>query len=333
MNICVVGRQDTELAQHVARSLQVPFYPFTHDYFADTESILRITDARFIADRVVLLVYQFIPSSPEAGGDRYTCINHQFLDLLFLVGQLKLYRAERIVLVVPYIPYSRQEKKTEDGMASPFERALMLLRNSGVDDIIACDLHAVGKFNQSLHQVLLTDLWTTFLQSHLSMYKHNPESLCIASPDQGGVARANAVARHLGAGIAFVRKERPEKDFVIMHDVIGDVQGKVVVLLDDILDTGRTAIQACQMMREQGAVRVIGCFSHGVLSSGSLARLRESCFDEIFLTDTLIFDQKSLPSHVHVVSIVSYLVQHIDRFVQHIMYKEPSCKPRLICHQ
>lgn len=330
MDICVVGKQDTLLAAQLASRLNVPLYTFSHDYFADTESIMRFTYGAGVTNKLVLIVYQFLPSNREAGGDRYTCVNHQFLDILFLVQRLKQHQPAGIILVLPYLPYSRQEKKDDCCAASPFELALSLLAHVGVRSVIASDVHGGAGDVQGIYEICLDGQWAQFLQKYFHNHNITSDQVSILSPDQGGIPRARALATALGAGFAFMYKHRPEKNRVVMQGLVGDVAGKTVIVMDDILDTARTAVLACEISRDYGADRVIGCFSHAVLSAGSLERLEESCFDSVFLSSTMMIDTSNLPSRVHVVPVESYLVEQIEVFIHQMMRKETSCKLSLI---
>ncbi|MBS1988184.1 ribose-phosphate pyrophosphokinase [Candidatus Dependentiae bacterium] len=330
MDICVVGKQDALLATELATRLNAPLYTFSHDYFADTESIMRFTHGADVANKLVLIVYQFLPSNREAGGDRYTCVNHQFLDILFLVQRLKQHQPAGMILVLPYLPYARQEKKDDCCAASPFELALSLLAHVGVRSVVATDIHGGAAGVQGIQEVCLDSQWVQFLQEYCHKQNITFDQVAILSPDQGGLSRARAVATALGTDFACMYKHRPEKNRVVMQGLVGNVAGKTVIIIDDILDTARTAVLACEIARDYGADRVIGCFSHAVLSAGSLKRLEESCFDAVFLSSTMMIDTAHLPSMVHIVPVESYLVEQIEIFIHQMMRKEPSCKLSLI---
>ncbi|GEM_PF-6455362 len=330
MDICVVGKQNASLAMQLATRLNAPLYTFSHDYFADTESIMQFSHGVQVTDKLVLISYQFLPTNREAGGDRYTCVNHQFLDILFLVQRLKQYKPAGIALVLPYLPYSRQEKKDDCCLTSPFELALSLLAHVGVQSIIASDVHGEVGNAQGIYEVCLTSQWIQFLQEYCNKQNISPDRISILSPDQGGISRARAVAKALGADIAFMYKQRPEINHVVMQGLVGDLVNKTVIVIDDILDTARTAVLACEIARDYGADRVIGCFSHAVLSAGSLKRLEDSCFDAVFLSNTMTIDTAHLPSMVHIVSMESYLVEQVEGIIHQMMHKETSCKLSLI---
>lgn len=325
MNACVVGLQGQVIAYDLAKKLNIPLYHFFSDYFADTESNMHIPDASFVADKFVIIVYQFSPSNREAGGAGYTCINHQLLNLFFLIRKLRHHKAAHIVLALPYLPYSRQEKKTNNESISLFELTLSLFKDIGVNVIITCDVHTKYLQSDMLYEVSFTSFWGSFLRSYLLKKSISLENVCIASPDQGGFLRAQGVADALGLTTVCMHKKRIEKDCVVMQSIAGDVAGKIVIIIDDILDTGKTAVQACNTLREHGATRIIGCFSHAVLASGSLARLSQSCFDEIFISNSLSFDMQGLPDKVHVVPIESFLVQEVEYYVSHFLVKGISC--------
>lgn len=311
--LCVVGQKDAAFAQQIAHALGVPLHQLLSDYFADSESYVEFNGEADIAGQTVLFVYQFTQVYQGLGQDSGICINHQLFCLLQAIRKLALRKPAKIITALPYLPYARQEKPHFAADESPFSFLLSLLRFAGADEIITTDLHGFSnnfvRHDRLIH-IALDQWWVLFLQKVLSQEQFKGE-VCIVSPDAGGMARAQQVAELLGCDVASIQKIRKQKDQAIAIGMSGDVQGKVAVILDDIIDTGRTAIQACELLRKHGARRVIGCFTHAVLSSGALERLNACAFDAVFISDTLIVDGCRYPANVHFVPLQKFFVEKI----------------------
>jgi ribose-phosphate pyrophosphokinase len=311
--LCVVGQKDAAFAQQIALALGVPLHQLLSDYFADSESYVEFNGEADIAGQTILFVYQFTQVYQGLDQNSGICINHQLFCLLQAIRKLALYKPAKIITVLPYLPYARQERPHVAADESPFSFLLRLLRFAGADEIITTDLHGFSnnlvQYDRLIH-ISLDQWWVLFLQEILGQEQFTGEA-CIVSPDAGGMARAQHVAALLNVDVASIQKIRQQKDQAVAIGMIGDVRGKVAVILDDIIDTGRTAIQACELLRRNGARRVIGCFSHAVLSSGALERLSSCAFDAVFISDTLIVDGCRYPANVQFVPLQKYFVEKI----------------------
>jgi len=199
--------------------------------------------------------------------------------------------ASNIILVLPYLPYARHEKE----LTSVTHFFGTLLKQAGVDLLITSDVHSAeveSVMSLNLHNISLASLWSEHLTE--KFIKEAPgQDWCLVSPDKGGRERVEQIAALLNLPMAVVKKERRGADQAKALELEGDVARKSVILIDDILDTGRTAISACDLLLERGAVRVIGCFSHPVFSPGAIERLSKSRMEKIVVTDTILFDVAS----------------------------------------
>jgi len=276
-SVAVVARE-CALAKHLAASLEVDFVSVELKQFADAESIIKLSDERHASGRLVFLVYQFSFSRS---------INDQLLEFLLLAHHVKTCGAEQIVAVVPYLPYARQCKDVDNKHVGPLQAVGRLFKSVEIDYVIACDLHEVlceSLFPVSLRQISLENVW-----AHLLKNEFPDEEIVLLSPDHGGLKRVEHVAKILGKeSIAHVEKKRVGYDESVALKFVGDVQDRTVVILDDIVDTGSTAIHAAQMAQERGAKKVVACFSHAVLSKDAVVLLEKSCIEKIWVTNSIL---------------------------------------------
>lgn len=312
-SVLVVGQDQTLLARHIAKKLNADIILCSTTQFADSETFLSLANPEKIAQARIVLVYQFFQSGS---------INDQLIGLFECVDQLKKLGSHSITALLPYLPYARQDQgvyKNCDGAAFMVGRCLRAL---GVQSIHACDVHAVSicpDYPLPLHNLSLENFWHTvilkkILQSYFAQVatKDRPlQDFCIVSPDEGGRERAEKIASLLVVSTAFVRKTRVAPDLAVSYELVGDVRGKRVILIDDIIDTGHTALGACDLLLAQGAVRVYGCFTHAVLAAGAQDRLAASRFAKIFVTDTVVGSEQGHGGTIEVVSINDHLAERL----------------------
>ena len=154
-------------------------------------------------------------------------------------------------------------------------------------------------------EVFFDQLWAEVIDQEFSDYQRS--SLCILSPDKGGVARARRLADLVGASFASVKKKRVGYDESVAVSLNGDVDGKIVVLVDDIVDTGRTAVEAAELATKHGAQSMFACFAHAVLSGGALEKIKESCFKRVWVTDSLRLHRDFSKSKISVLGMKKWM--------------------------
>jgi ribose-phosphate pyrophosphokinase len=290
--VVVVLTTKSPLAKQIAQMLDLDLIQAEVGDFADTETFLKIDG---VQEKEILLVHQFSFDTP---------INDQLMKLLLLVHQVKACGAKRIKLVVPYLPYARQCKDFLGKTVGPFEAVGKMCKSVGVDEVIACDLHEENCediFSVPLQNVSLAGLWRGVLQEDVNLV-----DVCFVSPDRGGIDRVKNVAGERAT--AFIEKERIGKDQSESLRLVGDVTGKNVVLIDDIIDTGTTVLHAIEMLEQNGAKKIFGCFSHAVLSGTAATQLGQSALEKIWVTDSIL-DKSKLGSKFSVVSIAEHLAE------------------------
>jgi len=219
-----------------------------------------------------------------------TCapVNDNLMELLLMTDALKRASAARITAVIPYYGYARQDRKVQPRVPISSKLVADLITAAGINRILTIDLHAgqiQGFFNIPVDHLYATPV----LLEYLKQMKNN---LVVVSPDAGGVERARAFAKKLDASLAIVDKRREKANVSEVMHVIGDVAGKTALLLDDMIDTGGTIVQAAGAIRGQGAARVLAACTHAVLSGPAIERLNASVLDKVIVTNTIPLAEK-----------------------------------------
>jgi ribose-phosphate pyrophosphokinase len=229
-----------------------------------------------------------------------------------MVDALKRASAGRITAAIPYLGYARQDRRPRSARVPITAKVIAdMITTVGVDRVMTMDLHAdqiQGFFNIPVDNiyatpVLLGDLW-----------KQNYENLLVVSPDVGGVVRARAIAKRLDSDLAIIDKRRPKANVAEVMNIIGDVEGRSCVIMDDIVDTANTLCKAAAALKENGAQKVLAYCTHPVLSGGAVARIAESQLDEIVVTDTIpLSDEARACKRIRQLSCAQLLAETMTR--------------------
>lgn len=293
------GNAHPQLARDIARSLGVPLGRMVSTRFANGESWCAIDESIRGAD--VFLV------QPTCGP-----VNDTVMELLIMCDALRRASARRIVPIIPYFGYARQDKKVRPREPITAKLVADLIEYAGADRIFAIDLHAgqiQGFFNTPVDHLPAQPLIADYLIEH---------GICdggvtVVSPDVGGVTRATTLAERLGADLAIVAKRRPEPGKVKIIDVIGDVENQVCVLIDDMIDSGGTFCAAANELADMGAREIYGCATHPVLSGDAVRRIQDSPIKELIVTDTIPIPPERMIEKITVLSIAEVCAQAILR--------------------
>lgn len=238
--------------------------------------------------------------------------NDNLMELLILTDALRRASAQRITAVLPYFGYARQDRRVRSARVPITAKVVadMMVR-VGVDRVLTIDLHAEqiqGFFDCPVDNVY----GAPALVSDIEAQKY--PDLQIVSPDIGGVVRARAVAKQLGAELAIIDKRRPQANVAEIMNIIGDVSGKTCLMIDDIVDTAGTLCTAAKALKEQGAAKVVAYCTHPVLSGPAIDRLNSSDLDELVVTDTIPLNEASKAcERVRVLSLAGVLAESIRR--------------------
>ena len=270
--VVFTGNANPLLAHNVVKRLNIPIGHAVVGKFADGEVMVEILENVRGKDVFVL---------------QSTCMptNDNLMELLVMVDALRRASAGRITAAMPYYGYARQDRRPSSArVAISAKLVANMLAAVGVDRVLTMDLHAdqiQGFFDVPVDNiyaapVLLGDVW-----------KHNYENLVVVSPDVGGVVRARALAKRLESDLAIIDKRRPRPNVSEVMNIIGEVEGRTCVIMDDIVDTANTLCRASDALKEQGATRVLAYCTHAVLSGSAVQRITESSLDEVVVTDTI----------------------------------------------
>jgi ribose-phosphate pyrophosphokinase len=207
------------------------------------------------------------------------------MEVLLMVDALKRASAARVTAAIPYFGYARQDRRPRSARVAISAKVIAnMLASVKVDRVLTMDLHAdqiQGFFDVPVDNiyatpVLLGDVW-----------KHNYENLLVVSPDVGGVVRARALAKRLESDLAIIDKRRPRPNVSEVMNIIGDVEGRTCIIMDDMVDTANTLCKAADALKEHGALRVLAYCTHAVLSGSAVQRIQESSIDELVVTDSI----------------------------------------------
>ena len=238
--------------------------------------------------------------------------NENLMELLIMVDALKRASAERISAVIPYFGYARQDRRPRSARVPITAKVVAnMLQAVGVQRLLTMDLHAdqiQGFFDIPVDNVYAAPV----LLADLDKQKH--DDLMVVSPDVGGVVRARAFAKRMECDLAIIDKRRPKANVSEVMNIIGEVEGRTCVIMDDIVDTAGTLTKAAQALKEQGATRVVAYCTHPVLSGGAVKRIEDSAMDELVVTDTIPLSKEAQGcKKIRVLSVAGLLAETILR--------------------
>jgi ribose-phosphate pyrophosphokinase len=295
----VAGNSNPALANAIAAHLRIPLTKAIVRRFADMEIFVEIQENVRGSD-----VFVVQSTSYPA--------NDHLMELLIIIDALRRASARRITAVIPYFGYARQDRKV--GSRSPISAKLVanLITNAGADRVLTLDLHA-GQIQGFF------DIPTDNLYAAPMMVRHIKDTLDLAnvmvvSPDVGGVARARGLAKRINAPLAIVDKRRERAGESEVMNIIGDVTGHTCILIDDIVDSGGTLVNAADALLANGAKDVYAYITHGVLSGGAVARITASKLKELVITDSIQpTEAVRVARNVRVLSVATLIGEAIER--------------------
>jgi ribose-phosphate pyrophosphokinase len=295
----VAGNSNRVLAEAIAAYLEIPLAKCLVRRFADQEIFVEVMENVRGED-------VFVIQSTSAPA------NDHLMELLIIIDALRRASARRITAVVPYFGYARQDRKR--GGRTPISAKLVanLITRAGADRVLTLDLHAgqiQGFFDIPTDNLYSVPVITRDVKEH-----HDIGNAMVVSPDVGGVVRARALAKRIGAPLAIVdkRRERPGESEVM--NIIGDVTGRHCILFDDIVDSGGTLCNAAEALTDKGAASVLAYITHGVLSGGAVARITASKIEELVITDSIQPTAAVLAApNIRVTPIATLIAEAISR--------------------
>ncbi|MBM7610094.1 ribose-phosphate pyrophosphokinase [Lysinibacillus composti] len=239
-------------------------------------------------------------------------VNEHLMELLIMVDALKRASARTINVVIPYYGYARQDRKAKAREPITAKLVANLLETAGANRVIVLDLHAPQI--QGFFDILIDHLVAVpILSDYFKTKDINPEDICIVSPDHGGVTRARKMAERLKAPIAIIDKRRPKPNVAEVMNIVGNVEGKVCILIDDIIDTAGTITIGANALMESGAKEVYACCSHPVLSGPAIERIENSAIKELIVTNTIQLSEEKRSPKIKQLSVAPLMAEAISR--------------------
>ncbi len=295
----IAGNSNRQLAEAVAAYCNMPLTDAGIRRFSDQEVFVEILE-NVRGEDMFLVQSTSFPA------------NDNLMELLVTVDALKRASARRITTVIPYFGYARQDRKP--GPRTPISAKLVanLITVAGADRVLTMDLHAgqiQGFFDIPVDNLFAAPVMVADIKS-----RHAGNDLVVVSPDVGGVVRARAIAKRIDAGLAIVDKRRERAGVSEVMNIIGEVEGRRCILVDDIVDSAGTLCNAAEALVEAGATKVISYVAHGVLSGGAVARVSASVISELVITDTIqATEAVRVANNIRVLSIAQLLAEAMRR--------------------
>src|SRR5216683_7067290 len=289
------GNANPKLAEAVCRHLNISLGRCVVGRFSDGEVMIELLEN--VRGRDVFILQS-------------TCAptNDNLMEILVMVDALKRASAGRITAAIPYLGYARQDRRPRSARVAITAKVVAdMITTVGVDRVITMDLHAdqiQGFFDIPVDNIYATPVLLGDLR------KQNYENLLVVSPDVGGVVRARALAKQLNTDLAIIDKRRPKANVAEVMNIIGEVEGRTCVIMDDMVDTAGTLCKAAQVLKERGATRVFAYATHPVLSGGAGERIAASELDELVVTDTIPLSEEARAcSKIRVLSSAGLLAE------------------------
>ncbi len=294
------GNAHPALADEIARVLKTRVSNASVGRFPDGEVDVKIMENVRGADCFILQ-----PTSFPA--------NDNLMEILLITDALRRASAWRVTAVMPYYGYGRQDRKAEPRVPISAKLVADLLSAAGTNRVLTLDLHA-GQI-QGFFDIPVDNLYASpVLVGYFKSKKFEKDSMVVVSPDAGGVERARAFAKKLDCNLAIIDKRRLSPNEAAVMHVVGDVKGKIALIVDDMVDTGGTLVKSAIALKESGATRVLATASHGILAGPAMERLNESPVEELVITNSVPLNGKArLTKKVKVLSVASLLGEAVRR--------------------
>lgn len=291
------GNANPELAKEICQYLGVAMGSSHVTRFSDGEIRVKVDESVRGSDAFIIQ-----PTS--------TPVNENLMELLIMADALRRASARRITAVIPYYGYARQDRKTRARDPITAKLVANIINTSGCRRMITMDLHAgqiQGFFDIPVDHLPAVPILAEYFHQNLR------DDTVVVSPDIGGVTRARDLAERIGAPLAIIDKRRPEPNVAEVTNVIGNIKGKTVIMIDDIIDTAGTITKGAAALMERGAKEIYVCCTHAVLSGPAIQRLEESVIKEVIITNTIPLPPEKMTDKIKVLSVAPLLGEAIIR--------------------
>lgn len=296
--VLIGGSANPELNRQISEALNIPLCETEVKHFADGEIYVRIMETVRGKDAFII--------QPTCGP-----VNENLMELLITIDALKRASAGRINAIVPYYGYSRQDRKDRARVPITAKLVADLLTEAGADRVVSVDLHAdqiQGFFDIPMDRLKAMPLIADYILTH----DFDMDNLIVVAPDVGSVKRSRELAERIGVPLAIIDKRRPQQNVAEVMSVIGDVNGKDVIMMDDIIDTAGTIVGAAEALKNLGANKIYISCTHPLLSGPARERLMNAPIEKLVVTNTVPINEEKMFDKVVVVSIADMLAETID---------------------
>lgn len=290
------GNANPQLAKNIAKCLNIPLGNAYVGHFNNGETQVMIDES--VRGKEVFIVQP-------------TCqpVNDSLMELLIMIDACKRASAKNIAVVIPYYAYARQDRKTRGREPISAKLVADLLTRAGASRVITMDLHAgqiQGFFDIPLDNLLGVPILSDYIETK------GLKDIVVVSPDLGGVTRARQLADRLEAPIAIIEKRRPMPGVAEVMNLIGSIEGKTAVIMDDIVDTAGSLVEGAKALGKFGAKEVYACCTHGILSDPAIARVEASNIKELIITDTIPLAEEKKSSKIKILSVAPVFAEAIE---------------------
>ena len=291
------GSSNVNVAKGIAGSLGVPLGKSECTQFSDGEIAVSLQESVRGSDCFIV---------------QSTCtpVNDNLMEMLIMIDAMKRASAARITAVMPYFGYARQDRKAKARDPISAKLCADIITSAGADRVLTMDLHAnqiQGFFNVPFDHMPGQPILAEYIKSK------NLEDLIVVSPDLGGVSRARTMAERLGCGMAIIDKRRPEPGVAEVMNLIGNVEGKTAILVDDMIDTAGSLVEAAKAVKKFGAKEIYACCTHPILTDPAVSRIAQSDITEVVVTNTIPLPPSKNHPKIKVLSIAPILAETILR--------------------
>ncbi|OYQ68057.1 ribose-phosphate diphosphokinase [Aerococcus sp. 1KP-2016] len=289
-----------ELAGKIASSMGVPLGQISVSHFSDGEIKIAIEES-IRGDNVYIIQSTSDP------------VNDNLMELLIMIDACRRASAKTINIVIPYFGYARQDRKAQPREPITAKLVARMIENAGATRILALDLHAAQI--QGFFEVPVDHLYGAPLLAEyfLNNEKYTDSDVVVVSPDHGGVTRARKLAEFLKAPIAIIDKRRPKANVAEVMNIVGNVEGRHAIIIDDMIDTAGTITLAAKAIKDAGALSVVACCTHPVLSGPAIQRLGDSVLDEVIVSDSIFLSEDKKIDKIKQVTVSELIAEAIVR--------------------
>ncbi len=292
------GNANLPLAKKICKHLRVKLGKLFVDKFSDGE--IRVEIGENVRGKDVFVIQP-------------TCfpVNDNLMELLIILDALRRSSAKRVTAVIPYFGYARQDRKDQPRVPITAKLVANLLDGAGADRILTLDLHA-GQI-QGFFDIPVDHLYAINVFSDYFKKIKSANGLVVVSPDVGGIKMARAYAKKFRAGLAIVDKRRNSPDATEVMHILGEVKDKDAILVDDIVATGSSLLEAAKALKKAKAKKIYACVTHGILSSNAVEKIKDSCIDSLMITDSIPLPKEKQNTKIGIISVNKLFAEAIER--------------------